>query len=160
MFLLKPPERDLADFLAPLPLETCVEKLNGRHGKFFGYHTGVYIHEMEMDRYTFRIRVESMERGSLNVTVVGSLMRQDDTTTHIMISREEQYETEIRWIIGIAAALGLLLSVLTQNPLPLPLALVVGVGMVYHEHNKYHQVVEMIQETLDVHPPRKKDKSG
>jgi hypothetical protein len=152
-------EGNLADFLAPLPLETCVERLNGRHGKFFAYQTGVYIRQRDSDYYEYRLRVlKELGRSSTHVSVVGTLQWQDATTTRVTIRRSAEFELHPLAILGVSLVLGIVFALLIQNIIALVFMLGIGAVTAYTEYSKYNEVVDMIHETLGGRPPRAKGK--
>lgn len=159
-FLVTRPNAQLAYFLAPLPLQECAERLESKDGKYFNITTHVRVSPIDADKYTFRMRVQIQTRTTTSVVVVGSLNRQDDTTTEVVISRGESITLDPRAGLLIFGALGILLAYFTHTIISLIFMMVLAVSVAYEEHHKYESTVETIEETLGVRRSRKKAKAG
>jgi hypothetical protein len=159
--LLQKPDSQLDDFIAPLPLEVAVDRLQSRNGKFFDIETEVQIQQVDVDQYTFRMRVMRPEKNFL-LKVYGTLNRQDDTTTHVLVAREYEldYVPIVKYSLSFAV-MGLLIGVFVNLPIlalfMIPVGVIAGV-FVDRVSTKYDPVVLMIQEAFDARTPDDKAK--
>jgi hypothetical protein len=160
--LFQKPDSQIDDFIAPLPLDVAVDRLQSRNGKFFDIETEVQTQQIDADQYSFQMRVMRQEKNFL-LKVYGTLNRQDETTTHVLVARDYEldYAPLVKYSLSLAV-MGLLLGALVNLPIlalfMIPVGVIVGV-IVDRVSPKYDPVVLMIQEALDARTPDDKAKA-
>jgi hypothetical protein len=161
--LFQKPDPQLADFLAPLPLDECVQRLAHRDGKFYDLETTVQIDEVDENHYTYQMRIQRHGKEAFDHRIFGSLSRQDDSTTRVLLMREYRPSGyEILRILGIFVWFGVFVGLIVSHFLGFLLMVVIGVAVGFYADrlpSKYNAEVQMIQETLDARPPNEKAKN-
>lgn len=151
MFLLKKPDPLLANFLAPLPLEHCVDRLQSRHGAFFDIKLEIQTEQQDDDCYTYEIRVQRGGRFAFDVSVMGAMVRQDDATTAVTVERKHRRDVvTTRKLASVLVVFGLFLIFVAKNVLVFLLPLFFIALLLWDDHDNGQQIVNMIKSTLSV----------
>jgi hypothetical protein len=151
MFLLKKPDVPLANFLSPLTLEHCVDRLQSRHGAFFDIKLDIQIEQRDDDCYVYEIRVQRGGRYAFDVSVMGALYRQDDATTAVVVERKHRRDVvTTRKLASVLVVCGLFLIFVAKNILVFLLPLFLLALLLWDDHDNAQQIVNMIKSTLSV----------
>jgi hypothetical protein len=161
--LLPRPDTLLTDFIAPLPLDVCLDRLQSRDGMFFEIKTTVEIKEVSADEYTFWMHTTRSRDDALVLKFDGVLKRQDETTTQVLIMRDYERLDYLGQVLVMVALIGFVAGLLIQSIL---FAILLAAGFAWglyalSDHSlrtTNKQIVTSVEQIFGAHTPDDKAK--
>lgn len=160
-YLLRPSLRPDVHFLAPLPLEECLERLEKRQGTFFNIEIDVLSHQIDVNQFNLQIPVNRKDKNAFDITVYGTLQRQDAANTLVRISQHyTQHPPSGGVLVVMLLLLGFTLLLAVQNIVALVFPLLAAFTFFAAGRDNFKEIAHMIEETLGARTSNDKAKNN